>query len=85
MLAWSTSKGRHLGERCNNFQLWRLHAAVVWSVARTPSEACSVAGETYSVWFGVPSSCALGDQIEYRLAIWADRGLTTSRLRRHRR
>ena len=38
-----------------------------------------------SVWFGVLSSCALGEQTEYRLAIGADRGLNTSRMRRHGR
>ena len=61
MFASSTSKGRHLGEHCSNFLLWRLHAAVEWSLVRTPSAACSVAGETHSVCFGVPSSCALAE------------------------
>ena len=40
-----------------------------------------------SVWFGVLSSCALGGQSGYRLAIGEERGLTltTSRLRRNGR
>ena len=78
MLAWNTSKGRHLGERCSNSRLWQLHAAVAWLLARAPSAACSVEGETDSGWFGVPPSCSLGEQSEYRLAIGADPGLTTS-------
>ena len=78
-------KGRHLGEHCSNVRLWRLHAAVAWSLARTPSAACSVAGEADSVWFGVPTNFALGEQNEYRLAIGADRGLTTYRLKRYGR
>ena len=69
MLIWSTSKDRHLGERHSNFRLWRVHAAVAWSLARMPSAACSVARERESGWCDVPSYGALGEQGEYRLAI----------------